>query len=211
MTLAALLLGAVALTPPQEDVKDYFPTAPGTTWTYRDTINKVESECEDKVLGSVTVEGVPTIAIHSRIDDRSFETTYYRIQNGEVILVAFDPKKPLKRPYPVLVLANGGTKNWSKDADTMIFDEVGEINMKCSATQLNQFEYKGERMPAIQVTIKGTVNLGPKSQVKSEQVAIYAKGIGLVRMRETGSFGKQKFVRMRELTSFVMGSNSEDK
>lgn len=199
-TLASFALGLVEPT-----VGDFFPTEAGSTWTYRDTINKTESTCEDQIIGSFDVNGLTTIGIRSRIDDRNFENTYYRIEKDKVMLVGFDIKQPLSKAYPVLQLPNGGPRKWSHSGETMIFDERAPLEMECTAKMLYSFSYKGEKYPAIEVSIKGVVDMGSRAAVKSDQVAVYAKGIGLVRLRETGSFGKQKFTRVRELTNYRIG------
>ncbi|MBL8048888.1 MAG: hypothetical protein JNJ45_09430 [Chthonomonas sp.] len=186
-------------------VADFFPVDAGSVWTYKDTINKVDSICEDQVVGAAEINGQTTYGIRSRIDDRNFETTYYRLDKEKVMLIGFDLKEPLTKPYPVVVMANGGVQKWSHVGDTMIFDERAPLQMDCSSKMLYSFSYKGEKLPALEVTIKGTVDMDSRAAVKSEQVAVYAKGIGLVRLRETGSFGKQKFTRIRELVSYRIG------
>lgn len=200
------LVTTVFLAQTKAVVTDYFPTQVGSKWIYSESLNKTETKVEDSVEAEVLINGQPATAVHSKIDDKHFETTYYRVTGDKVMLLGFDPKQPLKDPYATFVLAEKGEMKWSNTVWTMVFDELAPVKMACSAKPLYSYSFKGAKVPAIEVRIVSTFDLSPSKKGGSEQVAVYAKGIGLVEMREIGNYGKQKFTRVRRLESYSIGA-----
>jgi hypothetical protein len=202
------IVALISMSQPAPVVTDYFPVEVGSKWVYTDTLNKIDSKCEDSVVAKTQINGQELIGIHSKIDERHFETTYYRVDSDRVMLMGFDPKKLLAKPYAVFAMATKGEMKWTHNGETMIFDELAPMTMKCSAKPLGSYKFKGQVISAIEVRLNAEVDLGPKTKATSEQVAIYGKGIGLIELRETGKYGRQKFARIRTLQSYSIGGDA---
>lgn len=199
------LIVAVCLASPSE-AADYFPLEPGTTWVYSDS-QAPEAGFEDRVGNPQPIDGKQAVPIVTTIRGQVDGSTFYRVEGDTVLLVAFEQNRPLKNPYPVFKLS-GGKDGWSYTGMTQWFGEPAPITMKGTARKTKNREVLGEDRETIEVTIDAVIGDSDGVNMKSHQVAIYAKGIGLVELKDKTKMNKSTTERKRTLVSFTPGKSS---
>lgn len=202
MLAAVLVLAASVLDAPR--IADYFPLTPGTSWVYEDSEGKLTSRFEDRVGESVAIEGKPAWPISSWVDGQMADTVYYRHEDDAAVLVAYDAKKPLVRPYAILKIGSGKS-TWSFDGTTSFMGEPAPMRMTGESRPGRTLTVLGTKRPTVQVSLEATIDGGPTIQLKSKQSCVYAQGVGLVEMRETVTVGKKTTERRRRLISYRQG------
>lgn len=209
MALIFIVAAAIAATqttgPKLPAIAEFFPVTAGSSWVYEDNTNNQALRCEDSALPVVEQDGKYYYPITSFINERHSEVTYYSFEGTSVLLSAFDLKKPLDKPYPILKLVENGLVKWEHSGTTMIFDEQGPLTLKGSSRFIKEYKFQNKNYPAIEVTLEAKIEIHAGTFATSSQKAVYCKGIGLVLMRETGGYGKQRFARVRKLISYKIG------
>lgn len=198
---AVFALGCVSI----EEASDYFPLVTGTKWTYQDEANGSSSTYVDSVGNSQDIGGKPATPIVTLDGAKIDGSTFYRVENGQVFVVAFEQNKPLKVPYPILKVGSGKS-DWDFVGITQWYGADAPMTIHGSAKRSGQREFFGAKRDVLEVILDA--NVGPKAAVglKSHQVSIYAKGIGLVELKDTTTMNKNKSERKRKLISFEPGS-----
>lgn len=188
------LLLAVALLGPS--AADFFPLVPGTKWHYEEQVGKNVTIHLDEVLAPVEIGGSPATPIASSLSGHVYDTLYYRIVGDTVFLVAYNPKKPLKIPVPVLKVGDGRVK-WEYTGETELAEEPAALSMKCESAARGEREVLGKRVPVLELKIDAFVGGAGATGIRNRQTALYAKGIGLIEMKGEGTVGPRttKFVR----------------
>jgi hypothetical protein len=195
------LIAAIAASP-AASVGDFFPLAPGTRWTYEDTTTHeeyVQEAGEPMEVG----DGLAT-PVYVKERGRRGETAYYRIVDDTVFLVAYDAKKPLAAPMPVLKVGPDRVK-WTYSGK-LPFDG-GEVTL----VQAGESAPKGRRkvleqqLDVIEVKFERTFET-----MKMRQESVYARGIGMVEMKEVNLTGKKQEKHGLKLTKFVPAVQGSD-
>ncbi len=202
------LCAAIALSQEKpSDVSDFFPLVKGTVWTYQDTSNGLTTIYKDSVGNEQPIGdkgGKLATPIVSKVDSDVDGSTFYRVEGDQVLVVAFDQNKPLPNPYPIIKL--GSDKNtWQYTGATQWYGELAPLTIKGSTRRTGQKEFFGEKRDTIEVVMDATVGPEGKMGAKKHQVYVYARGIGLVSLRDTTTLDKTKVDRERKLVAFSPG------
>lgn len=203
-------LALAILIPQSVTVEDYFPLREGDEWVYDEvTKGRTREMFTDTVGETIEIEGVPATAIVTTAADGSKESTYYRVVNNKVFVIAFDPKSPIKDGYAIIDF--GSPKNkWDFVGETSFMGAKAALELKASWKKAGSREVEGEKRELIEVTLDAVVvdteasgAAGMVVGVKTKQVSTYAKGIGLIEMKEEAQMGRSKSERVRTLRKFT--------
>jgi hypothetical protein len=181
------LLIALTLAPPLT-ASDFFPAIAGTARTFYDLPDQTNSV--DEVGAPITFGGSPATPITTKDGAKLVNIAYYRIEPTAVYLLGYDPKNPLPQPMPILQYDGKPTK-WSFDGVTSADRNGEELHLTGESKSTADQAVFGKKLPAIEVTIQAQIGVG-KFQEQDEQVAIYAKGVGMVQLTTKRKIGKNK-------------------
>ena len=82
-------------------VSDYFPTAPGTKWTFDQDSDGAKDQIVYTALAPAKVGRVTAIPIEQ--DENGSRTTlYYKVDNDDLLLLGTDPINPFSDPRPLI-------------------------------------------------------------------------------------------------------------
>lgn len=198
------LLAAAVIGNPVSEVEAFFPLDTGRTWVYQDSAVSGDGFV-DTVGNSQEVGGKPAVPIITTVSGKVDGSTFYRIENDEVLVVAFEQNNPLPSPYPILKLGSG-KNNWEYQGSTQWLGSAAPMTVRGSAKRNGSKQLFGEKRETVQVTLDAVIGNGEGVSIKSKQVCLYAKGIGLVEMTDTTTINKTKSERKRTLVSYKPGS-----
>lgn len=183
---------------------DFFPLVPGTRRTYEEKLERVTLNM-DEVGIPTTVKNVTAIPIVTSEGGKNISTTYYLVDTTAVWIVATNPEHPLPKPIPILQVSGEKTK-WSYEGPTDDTKQAEGIAMDGESRILPDRDVLGKKVPILEVKLTTTVG-GGFAQEKSEQIALYGKGIGLVQLISKTKVGKKtvtnelKLVKIEEAKS----------
>lgn len=173
----------------QASAAEFFPSTPGIKWTYEQSTGTISSVYVDEIVQPVQINGKDAITIVSTEDTHVIDRRYYMIDNDTVNLVAYDPKKPLTTPHPILKTATKKLE-WTFSGYTPVQNEPTPIKMKGLSTPKGKRKYLGEDHECLEVILEAEIELLPGQFLRVRQVATYAKGLGLVEMDTEEKVGK---------------------
>lgn len=201
-TIALIALSQSTASP--SVVSEYFPMNPGDEWTYEERSEGRGQTSEDSVGSAVPINGIPAFPISTRLDGRPSGVAYHAFVGDSVMIVAFDIKKPLEPPYPILKCDANRRGTWEYTGTTSFMGEFANLSLKGSTKPGPTMDVLGTKRETIEVTLDAVVSVPelPKAGVKNQQIAIYAKGIGLVELRETSQVSNRREERTRKLISY---------
>lgn len=186
------------------DAADFFPLNSGRSWVYSDS--GIQSEgYVDSVGNSQPIAGKDATPIVTTFNNKVDGSTFYRVEDDTVWVVAFEQNRPLTSPYPLFKVGSGAA-SWSYTGSTQWLSASTPMTMVGKSKRIGKKEYFGETREVLEVTVDATI--GPPGQVnmKSHQVSLYAKGIGLVELKDKTTINKDTSERKRVLLSFGPGS-----
>ncbi len=219
LVLAASLSSALVSAPAAERATDYFPLQKGTAWTYTDTAERLTLQVEDRAEGEYEVKkeefeetkeedkrpGVmmPTIGTY---DTRSgfMGRTFYIVSDKDIRVGALSRSEPIVEPYPIMVLPLGDTEKFGYDGLVPMSGTTERLVLDGTAKRLASVKVLGNEYPGIEITMDMKIGQGDLL-LRVTQVAVYAKGIGLVSMQETVRTERDVTRRSRTLTAFKAG------
>jgi hypothetical protein len=185
---------------------DFFPLVPGSSRTYE--TRGVSTHVNQDVVGDpVTVDGKPATPVTTYEFGQKISTIYYRVDDDGAYVVAFgsdkagDPPRLLKAPIPVFKVGDGAfafdgyAAPMEKDHIPDTVHLIGKTKMAGKRTVL------GKSVDTIEVDTDVEIGSGPLSQ-KNHEVAIYAKGIGLVQMTSRISLARHDSKTEVRLTDY---------
>lgn len=193
--MISLLAAAAIVAAPS--ISDFFPLAVGTTWEYAEQGMIIR----DRVAPMEDVAGAPAVPVVSEIQGKEDHRTYYRVEGDTAYIVAFDPKKPLGMPIPVLKVGAGRTK-WEFTGQSMLYNEPVPQSMTAESAPKGKRKVLDRELEVIEVKMKGMLGSNPGTAIKVNQVAYYAKGIGLVEMLSENTIGSQRSKSQLKLVKF---------
>lgn len=196
------LLLAVAIAAPS--AADYFPLVPGTKWHYEERVGRGVTIHLDEVLEPVEVGGHMATPIASSLNGHVYDTVYYRIVDDTVMLVAYDAKKPLELPVPILKVGDGRVK-WEHVGETELANEPAALSMKCESAPKGEREVLGRRVPVVELKVDASVGGSDMTGIRNRQTAIYGKGIGLIEIKGEGTVGPRTTKFERKLVKMERG------
>lgn len=217
--LAASLSSALVSAPAAERATDYFPLHKGTSWSYTDTAERLTLQVEDRAEGEFEVKkeefeetkeedkrpGVmmPTIGTY---DTRSgfMGRTFYIVSDKDIRVGALSRSEPIVEPYPIMVLPLGDTEKFGYDGLVPMSGTTERLVLDGTAKRLASVKVLGNEYPGIEITMDMKIGQGDLL-LRVTQVAVYAKGIGLVSMQETVRTERDVTRRSRTLTAFKAG------
>jgi hypothetical protein len=196
--MIAMMAGVVLA---QVSVADYFPLVRGMSWEYSES-GAYGGVTHEEVGEPETIDGLTSYPIVQRMAGKEVGRTYYRIDSNTVYIVAYEAGKPLAVPQPILKAAEGRT-TWEFTGQSYFLNEPVDITMKATAVRKLQMMVLGEKRDAIEVKYEGQVGKNVGTALRVNQVAYYAKGIGLVEMTSENIAGKQKSKSQLKLLKFT--------
>ena len=174
----------VAGSTPVESMSAYFPVVPGSSWVYQESNGTIEGQVEDKVLDPVEIGGETAYPITVNRQGKELDRAYYQVGASQVAIVAFEKKEPLTSPYPIIM--NPDVKShWEHKGDTMMLGAPADLRMTGSAKYGKEETFAGEKIQTLEVTLKATILEKFGTPIETTQVAVYGKGVGLLRMDAT--------------------------
>lgn len=197
--MIALLIGVAAAQGPS--VAEYFPLKPGITWTYQEVGGITTNVYTDKVGEPIDIEGKPASPIISSLRGKQIGSTYYRIEDNTVFIVAYNPKKPLSTPQPVMKLGAARLK-WEYAGDSVFLNEAIGLVMKAESGLAGKRPVMGIETSVVEIKLSGVLGENPELALKVDQVAYYAKGIGLVEMLSENRLGTRTSKTQLKLVKF---------
>lgn len=196
-----LIVVCLAATLTAPSVGDYFPTVPGTKWTYVES-SDVKLEYTDEVLAPETVLGESTIPIVTRRKGEVLGTNFYQIGGDTVYLYAIRKDLALPTPQPFLKVGSGES-SWTFSGQTPYGNGLLPAEFKGTTKPSGKVKFGDAEYDALKVVIDARiVEGGGLLTIKSHSEATYAKGIGMVEMSETVAYTKTKASRKVKLLSF---------
>lgn len=194
-TLAALVLFQPV------SVEDYFPLTVGTKWHY-EIEGQVSSSYVDEVVKTVTVNEKPSFAIFSKAGSTPIGFSAYRVEGDTVYVVAYDERRALPTPQPVLKVADKPVE-WSYDGMTQVESQMVKLQYKAASAPKGKRKVLGEERDVVEVRMDATIyELKDLITTRVSQTILYAKGVGMYEMTDTSDFGGQKSVRKVKLVRF---------
>lgn len=194
---------AIALTVKSaSEVEEFFPLDTGRTWTYSDngTLGGMDRASAPQKVGDAPATPIVTV-----IDGKVDGSTFYRIEGDQVLVVAFEQNKPLEAPYPILQLGKG-KNTWNYAGATQWLGGPAPMTIKGSTKRAGSREVAGVKRDVIEVTLEAVIGEESGVNVKSRQVSIYARGVGLIELTDRTTMKKTTTERKRKLISFTTGN-----
>lgn len=199
----------IAATLASSTAAEFFPLAPGTRWHYEERVARMATMHVDEVLAPVEIEGRTATPIASSLNGHVYETLYYRVEGDTVFLVAYEPKKLLEMPIPILKVGSGRLK-WEYVGQTELANEPANLSMKCESSPKGErtvLDLVGRR-ETIELKVDAAVGGSAATGIQNKQTAVYAKGIGLVEMHGEGKVGPTTTKFERKLVKFEPGKGA---
>jgi len=186
-------------------VADYFPLKEGTKWHYHETGSGSPQVVVDEALPAVQIGGKPSVPVETRMDGRSIEKRYYRIDGDTVYLVAYDAEQPLSLPIPILKLGDGRT-TWTYAGKTMFLGGAVPLEFKAQAVPKGKRDVLGSDRECVEVTMEARIDGGGGMAVVSRQVSLFAAGVGLVEMKQRQTVAKNTSESTTKLVRIEAGT-----
>lgn len=198
------LIAAALLAP--EGISEYFPLNPGDSWVYTEVTDKFELRTTDTVGEPVEKDGNKLFPVVTSRDGKELDRVYYKVGEGEILIVAFKLDKPLLAPYPILKSPDLGSK-WTHKGDTIMDGELADLTMEGQVKKAGSYEFKGKKVETIEVRLEATMMESFGTPYKVTQVAVYGKGIGLLSMESTTKLPKRTVKMTRRLVEYRPKAN----
>lgn len=200
----ALLLG------PQLNAADYFPLVKGTRWTYVMSGAKPVTYVDE--VGDAVKAGaelVYPIATHTQTakGDKVIDTIYYSTAGDTAFLIQ-DPASPILDKRVVFKL-DAGKGKWSYTGMTDYEGVQSPLKVDGVAKFLGQKTILGNPVDTVEVTINAEINVTEKTKYRTKQSVLYAKGIGMCSMRQTGELMNVISESTMNLTKYEPGVDGQ--
>lgn len=201
MTSILLAFSLLSSPRPADFVADFFPLNPGDKYTYIETAGSAAYKVTDTVGDIVKIKEEEAIPVGTKSGATDNGSTFYRIVDDTVYVIAYDAKTPLEEAIPVMKIGDREVK-WDFAGMTSVLDDKNTaMIIKGSSHKAGQKQVLGQKRDIYEVTLDIQVG-AEKGGFKSKQVAEYARGIGLVMMKETSIINKKKTERTRTLSEY---------
>ena len=202
--MITLLLAAALLGP---SAAEFFPLEVGTKWHYEERVARRATLHRDEVLAPVMVGEKMATPIASSLQGHVYDTLYYRVEGDTVYLVAYDPKKPLSMPIPILKVGNARMK-WDYSGETELANEPALLTMKCESAPKGVRAVLAIDREIMELKVDATVGGSAVTGIQNRQTALYAKGVGLVEIHGEGKVGTTTTKFERKLIKFEPGKGA---
>ena len=191
------LIALVAFAP---GIADFFPLNPGDSWVYAESTDGFDVRVTDTVGDMVDVEGQKMTPIITSRGEKELDRAYYRVGEGEVLLVAFKEKELLLTPYPILVSPEIKS-SWKHRGETVMEGAPTDVSME-GTVKKGTTDWKGGKIDTLEVRLEATLMESFGTPYKVTQVATYGKGVGLIKMESTTKLPKRTIKVSRKLVEY---------
>ncbi len=174
MILAALCATSIGLT-----AGDFFPLNEGRKSTYEE--KSISYSVTTDVVGKEeTIGSQRGVQVTTWQNNKEISHAFYRVESDAVYLLAYSKQNPLPTPMPLFKL---GTKRavWEFGGVTGTKEGAEGMKIKGESELKGLREVLGQKVEVLEVKITAEVGLGASKEIV-EQIATYAKGIGLVEL-----------------------------
>ncbi|MBX3118035.1 MAG: hypothetical protein KF784_03150 [Fimbriimonadaceae bacterium] len=198
-----IALLAASLTFAQAAVADYFPTQPGTKWTYETTLDsmKLKAISVDEVLPHIEIDGKLAIPFTTSDNAGPLEKRFYRIEGDTVYIVAYNQKEPLVTPHPILKVDTKKVQ-WEFSGGTIYRGDLIPLTMKGQSTPKGKRKILDEQRECIELVLEAEMEVIPGRFQRVKQTMIYAKGLGLVEMETQDTVDRNTIKSKMKLIKF---------
>jgi hypothetical protein len=180
---------------------DFFPLVPGSKYVYQEAGSKYE----DVVGEPVDISGIQAFPVKTTSGKTTISESYYAVNAKAVTIVAFDPKKPLAEPQPVFQLE---PRNWTWEGSTQWLGDPAPVLIKGSASLKGKRTVLDREVEILEVKLDARIGGAKGVGIDVVQVVTYAKGIGMIEMRQEGKIAKRTSTSKVVLVSYQVGSQS---
>lgn len=213
----ALLCSLLVATVQENPVADYFPVQPGAKWVYEESMKEGRNPARTSTFTDVAGEPEEVLGIKAipfrTLGARSNEAAVHYLFQEDTVQLLLTVKvdgadTPIK--YPVLKFTDrettfdySGLTNFAGDPVDMIL--IGRSKKLGARKVLDQ------NTDVLEVKLDIIINVLPEdafgslqgATLRSEQTALYAKGIGLFQLTEKIRIGNSNIERNRKLIAFT--------
>lgn len=206
-----------------DPIHEFISFKPGTEWVYQDEIKEgrlsYKSKFTETAQESIVLDGLTVYPIESK-DGNSRKDIINYVAEGETLDV-YMPKIVIPKTdtseekiiepsrYTVFTVTNK-TTSWNYFGKTPYNGDRIDMTMEATAKNIGMKDVLGQKVECIEVKLNTEVNIFaetgfvPRSGkgMLSEQTAIYARGIGLVELKEKRKLDKQTGELTRKLISY---------
>lgn len=197
LVFAAIALGWAG----QVSASEYFPLEPGVRWHYVERSEGRNTTFVDEVKPPVKIAERTCVPIETRTEGKPYETRYYNVQGDTVLLVAYDPSSPLDPPIPILKLASHKT-DWTYAGFTIMLTGSVPLEFKATGTPKGKRKILDVERECYEVVMDAKIDGGRGLSVRSVQIALYARGVGLVEMKQQTTVGTKTTESTTKLIKF---------
>lgn len=189
-----------------EGIAEYFPVVPGSSWVYQEESSTLKVQVEETVADPVEINGAQAYPIIVTRQGREIDRAYYQVGASEVNIVAFDEKKPLLSPYPI-IKSPDVSERWDHKGETMMLGGLADMKMTGRAKFAGEETFAGEKIKTLEVRVEATILEEFGTPIQSTQVAVYGKGVGLLRMESTTKHKRTTERSSRKLIAYRLKQN----
>lgn len=221
------LIASVALqTSGAPTVTDFYPVTAGSSWVYEEEVKSdkrvFKNRITDKVSEHYELEGNTVYDLISSDSSGTISKTTYTVADNKIQFYFPSSTKPSDKDgdppvvvpkimYPVFLVAEK-SESWSYFGMTPYDGGAIPMSMDATSKRVGMRTVLGNKVECVEVTTMSELNLfsgtdfAPKSGkgLTSKVVAIYARGIGLVELKEVRQLEKQKGEISRKLVSYTI-------
>jgi hypothetical protein len=187
---------ALAAMSPAPSVSEYFPLVPGTVRTYDVQIDARKGSQSENTGRKVVIEGKELTPVTQVFRGTDLSTSYYGIENDTVLVLATSDKKLLNPPIPVLKVGSQAVK-WEFEMDSPILPPQS-LRVYAVSTPKGKRKVLGVERDVVEVRFDVETPKDAPMLFRSQQIAVYAAGVGLVDWDEVVTMAK--LVQKKKLT-----------
>lgn len=195
--IAALAVGA-----PPANIADFYPMQPGARWEFEATQNNQKFVMIEEAGAAVPIKGRDAVPKTTTIQGSPIAREYCRIDGDTVYTVAYDPKRPLPTPMPLLKIGPGKTK-WEFVGPTDFMSTPANMNMKAESELKGRRKVLGAEREVLEARYDVSVEVGNGIFLTRKQTALYAKGLGLCELIDESTINRKTTRRKTVLTKYV--------
>lgn len=188
----------VAMAVLSPNIAEFFPLNPGDTWEYLvegvgGTIRMTSRVKEEVEVGDSTAFPVETL-----LQGRVTGTTYYRVKDNSVYVVAFDIKRPLFDARRMLTV-DSKTVKW----DYQFTEDLLPVDVKNEATLRGRRKVLDRDVEVLELKVDAVLGDPRGANERMTQVFLYGRGIGMFEMTEERKVARNTFKRKMKLAKFT--------
>ena len=197
-------MAALGFSARQESIlaTDYFPLVVGNKWEYESSVGSIKVNYTDEVLTAVQIDGMEAFPIKTTMEGEGRGQVYYRANGDSVLMLGLFTDRLLPKPREVIKVGKGTVK-WVYVGEAAVKGDQNLLNMHAESKAIGKRKVLGKEAEIIQVQFQSEIVQGAGTKATIKQVALYARGIGMIEMTEETKSGDRTIKRVVRLTQFV--------